>query len=227
MLLDTSLCQKSACRTTITLLALSVLCFSRSDAIKPIVGNKAPDFRAPAVVNEEFKEVSLSDYHEKKFIVLFFYPLDFTFVCPTEIRAFSDRYEEFKSLNTEVLGVSIDSHHTHLAWIRTDRKDGGLGQLHYPLVSDLRKEIAEAYGVLNDEGVALRGLFIIDLEGIVQHATINNLGFGRSVDETLRVLQAIQHVCAHPDEVCPAGWKPGHKTMHPDPVKSKEYFKDS
>jgi cytochrome oxidase Cu insertion factor (SCO1/SenC/PrrC family) len=112
----------SALQTAPIVLVLCTLCFCGSDAIKPIVGHKAPDFRAPAVINEEFKEVSLSDYQEKKFIVLFFYPLDFTFVCPTEIRAFSDRYEEFKSLDTEVLGVSVDSHHTHLAWIRTDRK---------------------------------------------------------------------------------------------------------
>jgi peroxiredoxin (alkyl hydroperoxide reductase subunit C) len=159
-----------------------------------------------------------------KYVVLFFYPLDFTFVCPTEITAFSDRYEEFKSLNTEVLGVSVDSQFSHLAWIQTPRNDGGLGDLKYPLVSDLKREISEAYGVLSADGVALRGLFIIDREGVIQHSTINNLAFGRSVDETLRVLQALQYVQANPDEVCPAGWKPGDKTMKPDPEGSKEYF---
>lgn len=138
-------------------------------------------------------------------------------MCPTEITAFSDRHKEFKELNTEVLGVSVDSQFTHLAWIQTDRKEGGLGDLAYPLVADLKKEISKAYGVLTEDGIALRGLFIIDKEGIVQHATINNLGFGRSVDETKRVLQAIQYIQNNPDEVCPAGWKPGDKTMKPDP----------
>jgi peroxiredoxin (alkyl hydroperoxide reductase subunit C) len=159
-----------------------------------------------------------------KYVVLFFYPLDFTFVCPTEITAFSDRYDEFKAINTEVLGVSVDSQFSHLAWIQTPRNDGGLGDLNYPLVSDLKREISEAYGVLSADGIALRGLFIIDREGVIQHSTINNLAFGRSVDETLRVLQALQYVQANPDEVCPAGWKPGDKTMKPDPEGSKEYF---
>jgi peroxiredoxin (alkyl hydroperoxide reductase subunit C) len=163
-------------------------------------------------------------YSQGKYVVLFFYPLDFTFVCPTEITAFSDRYEEFKNLNTEVLGVSVDSQFCHLAWVQTPRNDGGLGDLAYPLVSDLKREISEAYGVLSEDGVALRGLFIIDKEGVIQHSTINNLGFGRSVDETLRVLQAIQYIQANPDEVCPAGWTPGEKTMKPDPKGSKEYF---
>lgn len=189
------------------------------------VGQAAPDFTATAVVDQEFKTIKLSDYRGKNYVVLFFYPLDFTFVCPTEIIAFSDRYEEFSKLGTEVLGVSVDSEFSHLAWIQTDRKQGGLGDLSYPLVSDIKKEISAAYNVLDPEaGIALRGLFIIDKEGIIQHATINNLAFGRNVDETLRTLQAIQYVQSHPDEVCPAGWKPGEKTMTPDPVKSKEYF---
>ncbi|MBT9317314.1 peroxiredoxin [Leptothoe spongobia] len=188
------------------------------------VGQPAPDFTATAVVDQEFKTIKLSDYRGQ-YVVLFFYPLDFTFVCPTEITAFSDRYDEFKDLNTEVLGVSVDSEFSHLAWIQTERKAGGLGDLAYPLVSDIKKEISSAYNVLEPEaGVALRGLFLIDKDGTVQHATINNLSFGRSVDETLRVLQAVQHVQSHPDEVCPAGWTPGEKTMNPDPVKSKEFF---
>ncbi|MEM9807233.1 MAG: peroxiredoxin [Cyanobacteria bacterium P01_D01_bin.56] len=188
------------------------------------VGQIAPDFTATAVVDQEFKTIKLSDYRSQ-YVVLFFYPLDFTFVCPTEITAFSDRYKEFTALNTEVLGVSVDSEFSHLAWIQTERKAGGLGDLAYPLVSDIKKEISSAYNVLEPEaGVALRGLFLIDKDGIVQHATINNLSFGRSVDETLRVLQAVQHVQSHPDEVCPAGWTPGEKTMNPDPVKSKEFF---
>jgi len=192
-------------------------------AAAPLVGSQAPDFKATAVIDQEFQEITLSQY-KGKYVVLFFYPLDFTFVCPTEITAFSDRHSEFKSMNTEVLGVSVDSQFTHLAWIQTDRKEGGLGDLAYPLVADLKKEISEKYGVLSEEGIALRGLFIIDKEGVVQHATINNLAFGRSVEETKRVLQAIQYVQSNPDEVCPAGWKPGDKTMKPDPKKSKEYF---
>ncbi|HEY9645695.1 MAG TPA: peroxiredoxin [Chroococcidiopsis sp.] len=188
------------------------------------VGLSAPEFTADAVVDQEFKTIKLSDYRGK-YVVLFFYPLDFTFVCPTEITAFSDRYDEFKAINTEVLGVSVDSVFSHLAWIQSDRKSGGVGDLNYPLVADIKKEISAAYNVLDPEaGIALRGLFIIDKEGVIQHATINNLAFGRSVDETLRVLQAIQYVQSHPDEVCPANWKPGEATMNPDPVKSKEYF---
>mmetsp|Transcript_35764 Transcript_35764/g.43172 ORF Transcript_35764/g.43172 Transcript_35764/m.43172 type:complete len:254 (+) Transcript_35764:50-811(+) len=189
----------------------------------PLVGSPAPDFTAEAVFDQEFMTTTLSQY-KGKYVVLFFYPLDFTFVCPTEITAFSDRYEEFAAVNCEVLGVSVDSQFSHLAWLQTSRKAGGLGDLAYPLVSDLKKEISTAYDVLSDEGVALRGLFIIDKEGVVQHSTINNLAFGRNVDETLRTLQALQYVQENPDEVCPAGWKPGDKTMKPDPEGSKEYF---
>jgi peroxiredoxin (alkyl hydroperoxide reductase subunit C) len=188
------------------------------------VGQPAPDFTATAVYDQEFKSIKLSDYRGK-YVVLFFYPLDFTFVCPTEITAFSDRHGDFKAINTEILGVSVDSEFSHLAWTQTDRKSGGVGDLAYPLVADIKKEISAAYNVLDPEaGVALRGLFIIDKDGVIQHATINNLAFGRSVDETLRTLQAIQHVQSHPDEVCPANWKPGDATMTPDPVKSKEFF---
>ncbi|MBD2142445.1 peroxiredoxin [Anabaena sp. FACHB-1250] len=188
------------------------------------VGQLAPDFTATAVVDQEFKPIKLSDYRGK-YVVLFFYPLDFTFVCPTEVTAFSDRYAEFSNLNTKVFGISVDSEFSHLAWMQTDRKSGGVGDLNYPLVSDIKKEISAAYNVLDpSSGVALRGLFIIDKDGILQHATINNMAFGRSIDETLRILQAIQHVQSHPDEVCPIDWQPGDKTMNPDPVKSKIYF---
>ncbi|CAN1277601.1 2-Cys peroxiredoxin BAS1-like, chloroplastic, partial [Linum perenne] len=186
----------------------------------PLVGNVAPDFEAEAVFDQEFIKVKLSDYIGKKYVVLFFYPLDFTFVCPTEITAFSDRHGEFEKINTEVLGVSVDSVFSHLAWVQTDRKSGGLGDLKYPLVSDVTKSISKSFGVLiPDQGIALRGLFIIDKEGVIQHSTINNLAIGRSVDETMRTLQQ-----ENPDEVCPAGWKPGEKSMKPDPKMSKEYF---
>ncbi|HEY9844790.1 MAG TPA: peroxiredoxin [Candidatus Caenarcaniphilales bacterium] len=164
------------------------------------VGQVAPDFTATAVFDQEFQTLKLSDYRGK-YVILFFYPLDFTFVCPTEITAFSDRYEEFKKLNTEILGISVDSEFSHLAWTQTDRKKGGVGDLNYPLVSDIKKEISSAFNVLDpDVGIALRGLFIIDKDGV------------------------IQHVQANPDEVCPAGWQPGDKTMVPDPVKSQVYF---
>ncbi len=188
------------------------------------VGQPAPDFMATAVVNGEFKEIKLSDYRSK-YVVLFFYPLNFTFVCPTEIIAFSDRADDFTQLNTQVLGVSVDSEFSHLAWTQIDRKQGGVGSVNYPLVSDIKKEISTAYNVLDPEaGVALRGLFIIDKDGTIQHATINNLSFGRSVDETLRTLKAIQYVQSHPGEVCPVDWQEGDKTMVPDPEKSKVYF---
>ncbi|KAI3688040.1 hypothetical protein L1987_81746 [Smallanthus sonchifolius] len=191
----------------------------------PLVGNQAPDFEAEAVFDQEFINVKLSEYIGKKYVILFFYPLDFTFVCPTEITAFSDRYAEFEKINTEILGISVDSVFSHLAWVQTDRKSGGLGDLNYPLISDVTKSISKAFNVLiEDQGIALRGLFIIDKEGVIQHSTINNLAIGRSVDETLRTLQALQYVQENPDEVCPAGWKPGEKSMKPDPKGSKEYF---
>ena len=172
------------------------------------VGQQAPDFTATAVVDQEFKDITLSQYRGK-YVVLFFYPLDFTFVCPTEITAFSDRYADFSSKNTEVLGVSVDSQFSHLARIQTPATKADWVTLLTTLVADLKKEIATAYNVLDDaEGVALRGLFIIDPDGVIMHATINNLPVGRNVDETLRVLQAFQYVQSNPDEVCPANRLP-------------------
>jgi len=187
------------------------------------VGQEAPDFSATAVYDQEFKEITLSGLRGK-WVVLFFYPLDFTFVCPTEITAFSDRYQDFSSLNTEILGVSVDSKHCHLAWIQTPRNEGGIGDINYPLVSDLKREICQAYNVLNDDGEADRGLFLINPEGVVMHTTVNKAPVGRNVDETLRILQGYQYVAANPDEVCPANWTPGEETMLEDPKGSKEYF---
>ncbi|KPP63870.1 natural killer cell enhancement factor-like [Scleropages formosus] len=159
-----------------------------------------------------------------KYVVLFFYPLDFTFVCPTEIVAFSDRAEEFRSVGCEVLAASTDSHFSHLAWINTERKQGGLGTMNIPLIADLTKSISQDYGVLKeDEGIAYRGLFVIDDKGILRQITINDLPVGRSVDETLRLVQAFQHTDKF-GEVCPAGWKPGSDTIIPDVQKSKEFF---
>ncbi|MFN3198138.1 MAG: peroxiredoxin [Bradymonadia bacterium] len=188
------------------------------------VQQQAPDFTATAVVDGEFADVTLSKYAEQgKWVVLFFYPLDFTFVCPTEILAFSGAAEKFKAANAEVLGVSVDSQFTHLAWINTPRSEGGLGELNIPLVSDLNKTIARDYGVLLEGGVALRGLFLIDPKGQLRYQVVHDLGVGRSVDETLRVLKAFQHV-DETGNVCPANWDEGADDMKPDPNGSKEYF---
>lgn len=175
-----------------------------------LVGVNAPDFRMEAVLGngEEFTTVSLSDY-KGKWLVLFFYPLDFTFVCPTEITGISKRIEDFKKQNAEVLGVSIDSKFSHKAWIHTAVKDGGLGKLTYPLASDITKQVARNYGILMEaEGIALRGLFIIDPNGIVRYSVVHDLNVGRSVDETLRVLQALQS-----GGLCPIDWHPGEATL--------------
>jgi peroxiredoxin (alkyl hydroperoxide reductase subunit C) len=188
-----------------------------------LVAKPAPDFTAQAVMPDgSFKEIKLSDY-KGKYVVLFFYPLDFTFVCPTEIIAFSDKIEEFKKRNTEVLGVSIDSHFSHLAWRNTDRKKGGIGDIAYPLVADLSKKITYDYGVMHDAGIAFRGLFLIDKEGVVQHQLINNLPLGRNIDEALRMVDALQFHEKN-GEVCPANWTEGAEGMKADPDGSQEYF---
>jgi len=191
----------------------------------PKVQSPAPDFKGQAVVNGQFKEIQLSDY-KGKYLVLFFYPLDFTFVCPTEIIAFSEAMSQFEAIGTEVVGVSTDSHFSHLAWINLPRKQGGLGGLKYPLLSDFCKNISRDYGVLvENDGLALRGLFIIDPNGIVRQITINDLPVGRSVEETLRLIKAFQFVEKN-GEVCPADWNPDSKseTIKPSPEASKEYF---
>ena len=188
-----------------------------------LVQTKAPDFTAQAVMPDgSFKEIKLSDYRGK-YVVLFFYPLDFTFVCPTEIIAFSDAIEEFEKRNVQVLGASVDSHFSHFAWRNTPRTAGGIGQVKYPLVADLDKKISESYGVLLEGGVALRGLFLIDKDGIVRHELINDLPLGRNVDEALRVVDALQFHEEH-GEVCPANWRKGEKSMKADPEGSKEFF---
>jgi alkyl hydroperoxide reductase subunit AhpC len=198
--------------------------FNQENASMPAqVQKPAPDFKAEAVINGQFGNVTLSDFWGKKYVVLFFYPLDFTFVCPTEIIAFSDRAGEFEKRGAQVLGCSTDSKFSHLAWINTPRNSGGLGELKYPLVSDLTKKISADYGVLLEGGVALRGTFIMDKAGVIRHITINDLPLGRSVDETLRVLDALQFFEQH-GEVCPAGWKPGCDTIKPTVSGSKEYF---
>lgn len=187
------------------------------------VTQPAPAFKAEAVVEGQFKQISLEDY-KGKYLVLFFYPLDFTFVCPTELIAFSEQAAAFKKLNCEIVGVSTDSHFSHLAWVNMPRKQGGLGGLKYPLLADFSKNISRDYGVLLEgEGIALRGLFLIDPEGVVKHMSVNDLPVGRSVEETLRLLKAFQFVEKH-GEVCPASWQPDSPTIKPDPSGSLEYF---
>jgi peroxiredoxin (alkyl hydroperoxide reductase subunit C) len=179
-----------------------------------LVTRQAPDFSATAVLpDDSFETIRLSDYRGK-YVVLFFYPLDFTFVCPSEILGFDGRVEEFREKDCELVGISVDSHFTHLAWKDTDIGDGGIGHIRYPLVSDIKKEIARAYGVLHDESVALRGLFLIDREGVVRHAVINDLPLGRNVDEALRILDALRHTEEH-GEVCPVNWREGEDAMEP------------
>jgi len=179
-----------------------------------LVTKEAPNFKAQAVLeNNTIEALELSSYRGK-YVVLFFYPLDFTFVCPSEIIAFDQRLDAFRERNTEVIGVSVDSQYTHFAWKNTPVNQGGIGPVRYPLVADLSKNIARDYGVLLDDAVALRGLFLIDKEGVVRHALVNDLPLGRSVDEALRTLDALQYTEAH-GEVCPANWHKGEEGMKP------------
>jgi len=169
----------------------------------PLIGKPAPDFKAQAYVKGEMKEVSLSSY-KGKWVVLFFYPLDFTFVCPTEIQGFNNNYAEFKKMNAEVIGASVDSVYSHQAW-----SEGSLGQLEFPLISDISHRISRDYGVLlEDKGISLRGVFIIDPDGNLKSYQVNDLSVGRNVEEVLRLVQAFQT-----GELCPVGWKPGEKTL--------------
>jgi len=195
---------------------------------RAVVQRPAPHFKAEALMPDgSFKEVSLADY-KGKYLVLFFYPLDWTFVCPTEITAFSDRYADFQKLNTEVVACSVDSKFSHLSWTKADRKAGGLGKMSIPILADITKQIAADYGALvldgADQGVALRALYIIDKEGTLRQITINDLPVGRSVDETLRLVEAFQYSDEHAGEVVPCDWKPGGKTMKADPQASLDYF---
>lgn len=177
-----------------------------------LVTKQAPDFKAQAVLPDNtFREISLSDY-SGKYVALFFYPLDFTFVCPTEIIAFDRKLDEFKKRGVEVIGVSVDSEYSHWAWKSTPVEKGGIGNIQYPLVADITKKISRDYGVLFEDSVALRGLFLIDRKGVIRHAVINDLPLGRSIDETLRMVDALQFFEKH-GEVCPADWKQGEDAM--------------
>lgn len=177
-----------------------------------LVGRQAPNFKAEAVVNGDFQEIQLSDYAGKKYVVLFFYPLDFTFVCPTELHAFQGRHEDFKKRDVELIGCSIDSKFSHFAWLNTKKDQGGIEGVKYPLVSDIHRTIARDYDVLSDDGVAFRGLFLIDKQGIVRHQLVNDLPLGRNVDEAIRLVDALQHNEKH-GEVCPANWTEGKEAI--------------
>jgi peroxiredoxin (alkyl hydroperoxide reductase subunit C) len=191
-----------------------------------IVTQPAPEFTATAVMpDNSFKEdFSLSDYRGK-YVLLFFYPLDFTFVCPSEILAFNKAVKEFEEANCQLVGISIDSAFSHLAWKNTPVNNGGIGNIQYPLVADLDKEISRAYGVLLDIGIALRGLFLIDKEGIVRHQVVNDLPLGRNVNEALRILYALQFTEEH-GEVCPANWNKGEEAMQPTAEGVAKYLSE-
>lgn len=189
-----------------------------------LVTKKAPDFTAKAVLgNNEIMDFNLHSNLGDKGAVLFFYPFDFTFVCPTELIAFNNRHEEFKKRGINVIAVSIDSHHTHLAWKNTAVENGGVGNLTYPMVADVTKEIAQAYDVLLPGGMALRGSFLIDKDGTVRHAVINDLPLGRNVDEMLRMVDAMLYTNEH-GEVCPAGWTEGKTAMKADKAGVANYL---
>ena len=190
-----------------------------------LVGKQAPDFTAVAVMGDnDFNEnFNLSSFTKGKYAVIFFYPLDFTFVCPSELLAFDHRLAEFQKRNVEVIGISIDSHFSHLAWKNTAVNNGGIGQVRYPLVADIKHEICKAYDVEAEGGVAFRGSFLIDMNGVVRHQVVNDLPLGRNIDEMIRMVDALQFVEEH-GEVCPAGWKHGDEGMKASTAGVAEYL---
>ena len=191
-----------------------------------LVNKLAPEFTAQAVMPDNtFKEIKLSDY-KGKYVALFFYPLDFTFVCPSEIIAFDKQLSQFNEKNCEVLGVSVDSHFSHLAWKNTPINKGGIGNVQYPLVADISKQISRDFGVLHDESVALRGFFLIDQQGIVKHSLVNDLSLGRNIDEAVRILEALQFTEKF-GEVCPANWNQGDKAMKPTQEGVADYLAET
>ncbi|MFP4497511.1 MAG: peroxiredoxin [Vulcanimicrobiota bacterium] len=193
--------------------------------MKNLVTMQAPVFEARAVMpDNSFASINLSDYRGK-YVILFFYPLDFTFVCPTEIIAFNEKLEEFEKRNCKVLGISVDSEYSHFAWKQTPVEKGGIGKINYPLISDITKKITREYGILHEDSVALRGLFLIDKNGIVRHQVVNDLSLGRDVNEALRVLEALQFTEEYGD-VCPANWKPGEESIKPTPEGISKYLSD-
>lgn len=224
-LLTPNPCLEYVVRNFLTGRTANVLDVLEIFGMQVLVGKLAPDFTAPAVmadnsINETFH---FRSFLEDSYGVLFFYPLDFTFVCPSEIIAFDRRYKEFEQRQTKVVAVSVDSQFTHLAWKKTPIHSGGVGDLQFPMVADMSKSIARDYGVLHHEEVALRGTFLIDKQGIVRHQLVNDLPLGRNVAETIRMVDALQFFEQH-GEVCPADWEKGKPAMKPTPAGVAEYL---
>ena len=189
------------------------------------IGKRAPNFVTVGVYKNRLGKIRLSDYSGKKYVILLFYPANFTSVSSTELIQFSDRISEFRKLSTQILGISVDSPFSHLHYLLSKRNQGGVAQLNYPLVSDLNRRITKKYELLTDDGFAFPGLFIVDKEGIIQYYTVNNLLCGRSVNELLRILQSIQYIKENPGQACPVDWNYGTKILYSHPLKSKVYFK--
>lgn len=189
-----------------------------------LIQKQAPEFAAEAVDESgNFINIKLSDYKYKNYVCLFFYPFDFTYVCPTEILSFSQNLSRFKARNTQILGVSVDSKFSHYTWRQLSLKDGGIGEIGFPLVSDITKEICRSYGVLIEDSMAIRGTFIIDKQGIIRHITLNDLPLGRNVEEALRIIDAIQYNQEN-GNVCPANWIKGENSIHPTPKGISTYL---
>ncbi len=192
----------------------------------PQIGKSAPNFLTVGVYKKKLGKIRLSDYRGKKYVILVFYPANFTPVSPTELIALSDRIKDFRKLSAQILAISVDSPFSHLRSILSSRDEGGLEDLKYPLVSDLTKTITNDYKLLTDDGMSFPGLFIIDKEGVIQYYTVNNFLCGRSINEILRTLESIQYVKEHPGHACPVNWKYGHKILYSPPLRSRIYFKE-
>ena len=189
------------------------------------IGKIAPNFVTMGIYKNRLGKIRLSDYHGKKYVILIFYPANFTSISPTELIKLSDEISEFRKLSTQILAISVDSPFSHLHYLLSKRSQGGLGPLNYPLISDLSQKITNKYQLLTQDGFAFPGVFIIDKEGIIQYYTVNNLLCGRSVTELLRILKAIQYIKENPGQGCPVDWKSGDKVLYSHPLKSKIYFK--
>ena len=191
----------------------------------PQIGKMAPNFLTIGVYKNRLGKIKLSDYKGKKYVILIFYPANFTSVSPTELTRLSDKISEFRRLSAQILAISVDSPFSHLHYLLLKRNQGGLGELNFPLISDLNQTISQKYQLLTNDGFSFPGLFIIDKEGIIQYYTVNNLLCGRSVNELLRILKSIQYVKQNPGQACPVDWKYGDQILYSHPLKSKVYFK--
>ena len=189
------------------------------------IGKRAPNFVTIGVYKNRLGKIRLSDYYGKKYVILLFYPANFTSVSSTELIQLSDRISEFRNLSTQIFGISVDSPFSHLHYLLSNRNQGGVAQLNYPLISDLSRTVTKKYKLLTDDGFAFPGLFIVDKEGIIQYYTVNNLLCGRSINELLRILRSIQYIKENPGQACPVDWKYGNKILYSHPLKSKVYFK--